>query len=30
MMNEASFSEMQMFIFKTTQRHISENSTINI
>jgi hypothetical protein len=30
MMNEASWSEMQMFIYKTTRRHIPENITINI
>jgi len=29
MMNEASFPEMQMFIYKTTRRHIPANSTIN-
>jgi hypothetical protein len=30
MMNEASWPEMQMFIYKTSRRHIPENSTINI
>jgi hypothetical protein len=30
MMNEASLPEMQMFIYKTTRRHIPESSTINI
>jgi len=30
MMNAANLPEMQMFIYKTTRCHISENNTINI